>query len=180
MAIYIALLRAVNVSGHNKIRMADLKKTLESFGLSHVQTYIQSGNVLFESDDRPELIREQLENEIKREFGLSIDVIIRTAEELKQVIANCPFDEESLPEGAGLHVSFLAETPTQDRIALLSVLEGEPDQCQIVGRDLYLLLHQGVKNSKVLAVVPKLRVPATARNWRTVNKLIAMINEMEK
>jgi len=180
MTIYVALLRAINVSGHNKIRMTELKSMLESMGLQQVQTYIQSGNVVFEAREDAETLRLQIEEQIKSTFQLTIDVIIRTADELRQIVAQCPYDESTLPEDAGIHVSFVQSTPSQDRAALLTNMEEELDKCQLVGRDLYLLLHKGVKNSKVLAASTKIRVPATARNWRTVNKLLAMVDDLER
>ncbi|TCZ80145.1 DUF1697 domain-containing protein [Paenibacillus albiflavus] len=180
MTIYVALLRAINVSGHNMIKMAELKSMLESMGLQQIQTYIQSGNVVFEAKGDAETLRLQIEDQIKLTFQLTIDVIIRTADELRQIITECPYDENTLPEGAGIHVSFIQSTPPQDRAALLSNIEEELDKCHLVGRDLYLLLHKGVKNSKVLSASAKLRVPATVRNWRTVNKLLAMVDDIER
>ena len=94
MTIYIALLRGINVGGKNIIKMSDLKRVFEGIGLYEVQTYIQSGNVLFKSNEEEEALRMKIEHEIAKVFGFSVPVILRTATELKQIIRNCPFSEE--------------------------------------------------------------------------------------
>jgi uncharacterized protein (DUF1697 family) len=98
MSIFVALLRGVNVGGKNKIKMTDLKSMFEGIGLSRVKTYIQSGNVLFESDEKEEVLRQKLEQEIESTFGFAIKVVLRTSEELKKVAENCPFVKEEIAE----------------------------------------------------------------------------------
>ncbi|MGC1239930.1 MAG: DUF1697 domain-containing protein, partial [Chryseosolibacter sp.] len=90
MTIYIALLRGINVGGKNKIKMEDLREALGAMGLSRVQTYIQSGNILFESDEDEATLCHRIEQEVEKVFGLSIKVIIRASEELKKIAATCP------------------------------------------------------------------------------------------
>ncbi|WP_442598727.1 DUF1697 domain-containing protein [Neobacillus sp. D3-1R] len=117
MAIYVALLRGINVGGKNIIKMADLKHTFETIGLSRVKTYIQSGNVLFESEKEEITLRNQLENKIQEVFGLSVPITLRTADEFKLVAENCPFTDaeisaaEASAEGESLYVAFLTEEP---------------------------------------------------------------------
>ncbi|QNG58216.1 DUF1697 domain-containing protein [Bacillus sp. PAMC26568] len=171
MTIYIALLRGINVGGHNKIKMADLKSLLESMGLNRVKTYIQSGNVLFESDEPEDLLRERIEQEIIGGFGLSVPVILRKAMEFEQIIKVCPFKAENLPEGESLHISFLAEAPSQDAISHVLTYKSDIEECEIKGKEVYLILRQGFRNSKVLIQLQKLEVQGTLRNWKTVNKL---------
>ena len=177
--IYIALLRGINVGGHNMIKMAELKQVLEKMGLQKVKTYIQSGNVLFESEKEADTLSQQLEEEIKKEFGFSVPVVLRTAEELDQVINDCPFSIDSLLEGESVQVAFLTETPSLDGINQLSAVNSGMDEYQINGRNVYLFFRQSIRNSKLATQLPKLGVPATVRNWKTVIKLAAMVRDLE-
>lgn len=185
MTIYIALLRGINVGGKNMIKMAELKRMFEGMGLSRVKTYIQSGNVLFETDEEEEILCKRLEQEIKRAFGFAVSVILRTSEELKQVAENCPFSDEELSaaettaEGESLYVSFFQKAPSQEGLERLNAVKSESDEYRIEGRDIYLLFHQSIRNSKLANNLQKLNVPVTVRNWKTINKLVALATEME-
>lgn len=179
MNIYIALLRGINVGGNHMIKMSELKSMMESIGVSRVKTYIQSGNIIFESVEGAKDLQQKIEEEIKLEFGFSISVIIRTSEELNRVIKNCPFREDTLTEGEGVHVSFLSKAPSEEKINLLMKSSSDKEELHIQGKDMYLLIRQGVKNSKLFTNLHKLGIPATVRNWRTVNKLAAMANELK-
>jgi len=180
MALYIALLRGINVGGNNKIKMADLREALGSLGLTRVQTYIQSGNVLFESDEDEAPLRRRIEQTIEQKFGLSIKVILRTSAELRTIVENCPFtdkqiaDAEANSEAECLYVSMLLEEPPADRMEKLKAFDAKDDQYRLAGRNLYLLYSQSIRNSKLSAQVEKLGVPSTVRNWKTINKLIAL------
>src|SRR3954471_17899006 len=98
MTIYIALLRGINVGKNNRIKMADLKNLLETMGLQKVKTYIQSGNVMFETNDEGSQLSQRLEDEISKTFGFPVPVILRTAEEYEQIIRDCPYSFDSLKE----------------------------------------------------------------------------------
>jgi uncharacterized protein (DUF1697 family) len=184
MAIYIALLRGINVGGKNIIKMAELRKTLEQLGLLRVQTYIQSGNVLFESDEDEESLRKQLENEIENVFHISLAVILRTVEELNFIAANCPYtageiaEAESMSDAESLYVAFLPKEPSKESLARLEVLQTENDQLRTKGREIYLLYRHSILKSKLANNLPKLDVPATVRNWKTVSKLVTLANAM--
>ncbi len=182
--IYIALLRGINVGGHNKIRMAELKQALEKIGLDRVQTYIQSGNVLFVSKKEEGPLRQQIEEQIRAVFGISIHVVLRTKAELERIIAHCPFSETTIAEakassaGESLYVSLLLETPPKERIERLAASGNGDDEYRIEGRDVYLLFRHSIRNAKLAGNVEKLGVPATVRNWNTINKLAAMAEAM--
>ena len=90
MTVYIALLRGINVGGKNIIRMADLKRVFETIGFCEVKTYIQSGNVLFKSNEAEESLCNKIEHEIEVVFGIPVKIILRTSTELEQIILNCP------------------------------------------------------------------------------------------
>lgn len=180
MSVYIALLRGINVGGKNIIKMADLKRTFEAIGLSQVQTYIQSGNVLFVSDEEEEPLRKRIEHEIETVFGLAVTVVLRTAAELEDIIRNCPFSEEEISEaessseGERLYVSLMTQVPSQEGIERLDSYRSESDEYRIEGREVYLLFRHSIRNSKLANNLQKLDVPATVRNWKTISKLEAL------
>ncbi|MDF2608144.1 MAG: cytoplasmic protein [Bacillales bacterium] len=183
MKTYIALLRGINVGGRNKIKMADLKEMLESIGLRKVQTYIQSGNVLFESNETEEILKIIIEKEIENKLGFFINVVLRRAEELERVINNCPFSDEEIneaeslnSEGESLYVAFLDQTPMAENIETLNKYKHESEDYRIIQRDIYFLFHSSIRNSKLVNNLHRLGVSATVRNWKTVNK----INELSK
>ncbi|MFE0554306.1 DUF1697 domain-containing protein [Paenibacillus lautus] len=185
MTIYIALLRGINVGGHNKIKMADLRKMLEHMGLARVQTYIQSGNVLFESAESKETLRVQMEQGILETFGFSISVILRTSEEIEGIVRNCPFSEETIrqaeeaSEFESLYVAMLPEAPAAEDVEKLRLYVNEKETFEVIGEEVYLLFKESVRNSKLAVQLTKLGVPMTMRNWKTMNKLVQLSQTMK-
>ncbi|REK77578.1 DUF1697 domain-containing protein [Paenibacillus paeoniae] len=185
MSIYIALLRGINVGGKNKIKMAELRESLGTIGLQRVQTYIQSGNILFESNEEEQPLRERIEQTIEADFGLAIKVVMRTLDELRSIKGNLPFSEQQVAEakasaeGEVLYVSMLLERPLPDKLEKLGSIDTGEDRYVLDGINLYLLYSLSVRNSKLSAHVEKLGVPSTVRNWNTINKLIELGSEME-
>jgi uncharacterized protein (DUF1697 family) len=178
MMIYVALLRGINVGGHNKVKMADLKRLFETMGFGKVQTYIQSGNVLFESEEGANLVQQRIEQEFSEVFAFSVPVILRTAMELEGIIRDCPFQTDALTEGESLNLAFLSEVPSEDAINHLLTFRSDVEECEIEGKDVYLFLRQSIRNSKLSIHLQKLGVSATIRNWRTINKLATMAKAM--
>lgn len=179
---YIALLRAVNVGGQHKIKMTDLRDTLESIGLQQVQTYIQSGNILFESNAAESALQTQISNSIEDRFGFPVDVILRTSTELANLVENSPFLElgesgETASGPAKIHVALLNEPPGQGSTERLERYANEQEQYRMVGRDVYLYLNQGMGHSQLAPQVHKLGVPATVRNWKTLTKLHSLAHD---
>lgn len=117
MKTYIALLRGINVGGNKMIKMAELKRILEEMGLGRVQTYIQSGNVLFESEEEEGPLQTNIEEEIKKVFGFPVAVLLRTYAELKSLIAHCPFSLDSLAEGESIQFLYW-RNPLPRRISI--------------------------------------------------------------
>jgi uncharacterized protein (DUF1697 family) len=183
---YIALLRGVNVGGKNMIKMADLKRMFEGMGLHQVQTYIQSGNVLFRSDEEEAALRKRIEHEFERFFGFSVIIVLRTVAELENIIRNCPFSEESKAEAEStsetetLYVALLLQSPPKEGIERLTAYSSKSEELRIDGRDVFLLFHHSIRNSKLANNLHKLGVPMTVRNWKTINKLVALANVMEE
>lgn len=178
MTIYIALFRGINVGGHNIIKMAELRNLFETMGLANVKTYIQSGNVVFESIEEEKTLRDQIENEVEKSFGFPVSIILRTSSQLEEIIHHCPFPVENLLEGESVHVAFLAEEPAQEGVDRLHSFESDDEQFRLLGKELYLFFRQSIRNSKLAAQLQKLGVPATVRNWRTTCKLASMAKEM--
>lgn len=177
MSIYIALFRGINVGGKNIVKMAELKRMFEGLGFGKVVTYIQSGNVLFESNEEEAMLQRKIEDEFLKVFGFSTSVIFRKSVELERIINNCPFsreailEAESTCEGESLYVALLRQLPTQEGIERLNAYSSNYDQFQIEGREVYLLFHHSIRNSKLAINLHRLEVPATVRNWKTLNKL---------
>lgn len=176
LGIWVALLRGINVSGHRLIKMAELQRMCEALGLGRVRTYIQSGNVLFESDEEREALRRRMEAQIEETFGFDVPVVLCTVDEMERIIANCPF---AAGEGESLHVALLAEAPPQEGIDRLAAVDTGSDEYRAIGSEVYLLYRQPSHKSKLTGALleKKLGVAATARNWQTMTRLTAMARE---
>ncbi|GIP47306.1 hypothetical protein D3C76_33810 [compost metagenome] len=184
MTIHIALLRGINVGGKNIIKMAELKRSLTEQGFSEVQTYIQSGNILFASEEEGALGL-RMEEVIRRDFGLDIPVVLRTASELRATAEGCPFTPEEIAAaeaastGECLYVAFLRSEPTAEALKRFAAYANEQELFRTSGREVYLLFKESVRNSKLAANLQKLDAYATVRNWKTVGKLLSLAEGME-
>lgn len=175
MQTIIALFRGINVGGKNRLRMADLTDLLADLGLRHIQTYIQSGNVLFQSED-PDLahLADQISRLVGERCGFIPSVLLLTAQALTEAAAQNPFPAGEA-EPKSLHLFFLASAPTAPDLAALESIKTATEQFRLVGNVFYLYAPDGVGRSKLAANVEKLLgVEATARNWNTVSKLVEM------
>lgn len=179
MTIYVALLRGINVGGHNKIKMAELREVLEKAGCKQVQTYIQSGNVILASDLDADSLQDLIEKEINSAFGLNIPVIIRSGADFTAILRQCPYDEASLQEGESIHVSMLSGIPTAEGMERLAAVDRGIDEYTIIGPDLYMLIRNKFNESKLADSLNKLGTPGTVRNWKTMNKLADMVKELQ-
>ncbi len=182
MNVYIALLRGINVGGKNIIKMAELKKVFESIGLYEVQTYIQSGNVLFKSNEDEEHLRRKIETGIESFFGFSCVVVLRTVTELKQIIINLPFSEEEVSDAESssqsecLYVALLNHAPSTEKIGCLEEYRSLNDDYRIIGREVFILLRHSIRDSKLANNLHKLDMSMTIRNWKTINKVYDLAN----
>jgi uncharacterized protein (DUF1697 family) len=177
MPIYAAMLRGINVGGHKKIKMDQLRDSLEKIGLQQVKTYIQSGNVVFKAPKAaPAALSRKIEKQILADFGHSVSVLTRTADQMEQTIANNPLLKERGIDEEKLHVMFLSEIPSPEAIKQLAALTNPPDQFRHLGHALYFHLPNGMSESVLMKkpVDRVLGVITTTRNWRTVNTLHQM------
>jgi uncharacterized protein (DUF1697 family) len=182
MAAIVSMLRAVNVGGHNKIKMDALRSLYESLKLREPQSYVQSGNVVFKTDER-DLVRltKKIENGIEQTFGFRPDVVLRTSSDLRDVVAKNPFAKRRDIEPGKLQVHFLAGDPGAEARANVLKLKTDPEELRIYGRELYIYFLNGMGKSKLswAAVNKALKTPGTCRNWNTVTKLLEMAESLE-
>ena len=177
MILQLALLRGINVGGKNKLPMRDLSALFVEAGCENVRTFIQSGNVVFSSNARvSKNLGSVISSGIEERFGLRVPVILRTAEQLRDVISNNPYHRAGKPEDY-LHVVFLADLPSAANVAVLDPNRSSPDEFIVRGQEIYLHLPNGAGNSKLTNAWfdSKLSTISTVRNWRTVNKLLEMM-----
>ena len=174
IVMYVALLRGINVGGKNLVPMNDLKAVVAGLGHRDVSTYIASGNVVFTSARGDEAaIAAGVEAGIKKAFGLSIPVVLRTHDELAVVAAHNPFPGEDL---ARLYVTFLGRPPTGRALTRLDPTRSAPDEYAVRGRDIYLNLPAGFGKTALTADYFQkcLGTTATTRNWNTVRRLVEL------
>jgi uncharacterized protein (DUF1697 family) len=180
MQTYIALLRAVNVGGTGKLPMADLRRLLAGLGYNKVETYIQSGNAVFDARETRDKIGAAITAGLEKLTGTKVEVILRTHAELDQIIAANPFAAEASADGARVHVGFLAaRAGSQADAGLAGIIAKYPtrrDRFHLAGDTLYLHLPDGAAETKFSGKTldRALGVAATARNWNTVLKLHTM------
>lgn len=170
---YVALLRGVNVGGHAKLPMADLRKVLEDLGYTDVTTYLQSGNAVFTSPQgNPEVLEHEIEEALTRDLGLSTRVMLRTGSELEALIENNPFPAAAV-KPTTLFAAFLSAPMDLERLDAVNLDQFEPDQFRPADRAIYLWYPNGAGRSKLSSAFleRRLGVAATARNWNTVTKL---------
>jgi uncharacterized protein (DUF1697 family) len=161
--------------------MDSLRDVCSSLKLRSPQTYIQSGNVVFGATERDlgKLAR-RIADCIEKGYGFRPNVMLRTAAEMRDVIARNPFASRKNIDPAKLVVSFLAEAPgAEDAKRLLGIKVG-PEELRVSGRELYIYFPDGQGRSKLPPVLDRtVKIPTTARNWNTVNRLLAMAEGLE-
>lgn len=177
MSTFISMLRGINVSGHNKIGMADLKYLYESLNFRHVLTYVQSGNVIFDSTiwDVPKLTS-IIESAILKSFGLTVPVVIRNNTDFQRIINNNPFLINRNEDPAKFHVTFLLNSPAKSDLIKLPSSPNDNDEFILSGNEIFLFCPNGYGNTKLNNnfFEKKLNTTATTRNWNTVNTLYKM------
>jgi uncharacterized protein (DUF1697 family) len=175
--IYIAMLRGINVSGKNIIKMEDLRRSFEAMGFDGVSTYVQSGNVIFESAKASSTVLSQrIGEKILHDFGFAVALILKTPNELKTVVGANPFVKKSTIDHSKLYVTFLSRPPSTTALRNLDALKAGPDEFFITGREIYLYCPNGYGRTKLSNNVFErmLSVAATTRNWKTAHMLLEM------
>lgn len=177
MTTQILLLRGVNVGGHNRLPMADLRALLEALGYSDIATYLQSGNAVCNAEDSPEVVAAQVAAALESGLSLSVPVVVRTAGQLEALVAANPLlDLDDDPKR--LHVTFLDGPPDADHLNALAEEAGElaPERIEVVGADAFLHTPGGFGVTRFTSLFLERRLGrvATTRNWRTVLALAEM------
>ena len=192
MATHVALLRGINVGGRNKVPMADLREVVTSLGHTGVTTYIQSGNVLFTTDSASTSeLASALESAITDRFGIWASVVVLSRDDLARILQDNPYPDEPNPKL--VHVVFLNGEPPaglRERIAAAQsavAAKGSPDTVTAIGQALFLHTPDGFGNSELAQSLFRIISPpakekraglaATARNWATATKLLALCDE---
>jgi uncharacterized protein (DUF1697 family) len=178
LSAHVVLLRGINVGSHNRIAMPRLREALGEAGFEDVRTYLQSGNVVLRSDAMPGQVERESKRCIHAEFGLEIDVVVRTAHELAEVVGRDPFGELA-SDHKRYQVSFLAaelEPAVAEKVAQTAA---PAERVLVSGREIYAWHPEGVARSRLWALLAgrSLGVAATARNWSTVTSLLALVEQ---
>ena len=173
---FICLIRGVNVGGNKLLKMDALRALCDAIGLKDAKTYLQSGNVVFRSSLDRGVLAKRIEEGIRKATGFEAKVILRTADEMRDVIAANPFTAGPQRNPKALLVAFLGGSISKDAKALLQKLKIESEELYVGDRELYLYLPAGIADSKLSNALTekKIGVNVTARNWNTVNALLEM------
>lgn len=179
MKTYIGLLRGINVGGQKKVPMAELREVLTHCGFQNVQTYIQSGNVIFQSLEENQTNLEQIiQNKINKQFGFDVSVIVKTSIEVEHILNNCPFSEAKKEKS---YFTLLGNIPEESFIKSISN-EIYKDEAFIVKANcVYFYSETGYGNAKCNNnfFERKLKVTATTRNYKTIVKLVSLSAEID-
>ena len=178
---YIALLRGINVGGNKVIKMKDLVEMFVSFGFKNVKTFIQSGNVIFDSPKiNTELVKSKIENGLNKSLGYSVDVILRTREELSNIVKNNPFKKEIDQPNTKLYVTFLSKLPENKIKKIVSSYDNELETFKINNLQVYIFIRKNDIQKTVFStnfLEKKLGLLGTTRNWNSINKILKLANE---
>ena len=177
MPTYISMLRGINVGGHKRIKMNQLRNSFEALGFEQVKTYIQSGNVVFRAGKLSTVtLSRKVEAKILNDFGFAVSVISRTQDEMEKTIQDNPFLKERGIDQTKLHVTFLSEAPAPAALKKMQALIAAPDQSRCAGKEIYFYLPNGVSQSSLWKTPWEraLSVVTTMRNWKTVSSLYQM------
>ncbi len=180
MAIYVSMLRGINVGGNKRMKMEKLREAFEALGLERVKTFIQSGNVVFHAAKAsPVAFSKKIEARLVADFGFSVPVVTRTADEMLKAIESNPFLKERGIDREKLHVMFLSDTPAPEALKKLEAFTTAPDRSRCLGKEIYLYLPNGAGESKLMKAPldRALSVVTTTRNWKTVNALYQMCQD---
>ena len=175
MPIYVAFLRAINVGGKNVIKMSELNECLETVHLKHIQTFLQSGNIIFESEfTDTEKLQALIQHAIEFVFSLSVPVIVRTHEEMENVLATKPFDNFIEAPKSKNFIIYLQNAPTEMALATFKPVDGKGDEFKIEGKNIFIYCQNPYNESKLQNgfFEKKLLCFATTRNFNTSTEIL--------
>ncbi|MBC7412228.1 MAG: DUF1697 domain-containing protein [Bacteroidia bacterium] len=179
MQTYLSLLRGINVSGQKSIKMQDLKALYQNLNFANVTTYIQSGNVVFKSaKTNTNELAQLIATKIKQQYNFDVPVQVLTLNELAEIVNNNPYVATAPLEQ--LHVTILSAPPTTEKLAVLALLPHGNDTYVISNTTVYLRCTNGYGTTKLTNnyIESKLKTSATTRNWKTINVLLGMMQDV--
>jgi uncharacterized protein (DUF1697 family) len=176
VAQHIALLRAINLGPSRRIAMGELRALLSQRGYGPVRTHLASGNVLLYSDAVGEELARELEQQLADAFKLDVPVVVRSREELADVVSRNPLGAPAAADPRRYQVTFLSQTPSVDLLARIDAAAIAPEQVAVSGREVFAWHPDGIISSPLARLLggPRLGVTATARNWNTVTALLRL------
>jgi uncharacterized protein (DUF1697 family) len=181
MQTYISILRGINVSGHRKMKMDALQQLYTNLGFSNVQTYIQSGNVVFQYKKTSlQDIEQAISKKVLEQFGFDVPVIVLEKEELNQIIRNNPFISDPSKDIKFLHITFLSAEPSKVAYNKIDEEHYNGDEFKIINKSIYLYCPNGYGKTKLTNSFfeNKLKVTATTRNWKTTKELLLISEKL--
>jgi uncharacterized protein (DUF1697 family) len=180
MPVYVALLRAINVGGHRRVVMAELRAFLAELELEDPRTLLQSGNVVFKSPSRSSANLERLlETEAEKGLGLRTEFVIRSAREWKQIVAENPFRDEAKRDPSHLLVTLFKKTPAQKNLKALQASIRGRERVLTRRKQAYIIYPDGIGRSRLTSArIEKTLGTGTGRSWNTVLKLAALVDEL--
>ena len=179
MQTFIALLRGINVGGQKKIPMAELRSILNKTALKNVSTYIQTGNIIFQTSESDKtLLEELIHSEIKQYFGFEVDVLIVSNKDIQRILNDCPFSNDIKEKS---YFMMLHDIPTEEMIKIASEKIYEEEDYKIINDCIYYYCPKGFGQAKfnMNFFERKLNTFATARNYNTILKLLSLSEELE-
>ncbi|MGN6467917.1 MAG: DUF1697 domain-containing protein [Rhizobiaceae bacterium] len=180
-SVFVALYRGINVGGNNPVKMEALRAMHDALGHKDAKTYVQSGNVVFRAAGTDKALESAIAAAFEKEFGFPAKVMVRGARDWKKIVADNPYAKEAAADPKKVHVEICHGAPDKERIAALLEKTGGPEAFEIVGHTLYMHAPDGIGRSKFAAGLERAcAVPATGRNWRTVEALQAIAEELKR
>jgi uncharacterized protein (DUF1697 family) len=178
MTTHLALLRGINVSGHNMMKMEALKTMLENIGFQNVRTYLQSGNVFVESEEEASKVGFMIKQEIFKVFGHEVPTIVITKKDLELCFKNNPYLKEKEVDTKKLYVAFVSTALKSENINDLKISQFKPDEASIDANRIFIKYAIGAGKTRLEGkyIEKKLNVIVTMRNWNTVTNLLAIYN----
>ncbi len=177
MAVWVSLLRGINLGARNRVNMPKLREALAGAGFTDVRTYLQSGNVITRSQhSSPQQVAEDVRAVLRDRFSLDVPVIVRSPQHLSNVLHWCPFPEDALTRPAAVHLLHLASQPATEQVAALLAEDWEPDAITAQGLEVVIRYAESMHASRLQhsKLLNQLGVDGTARNWRTLQALVEL------
>jgi uncharacterized protein (DUF1697 family) len=175
---WVSLLRGINLGSHNKVNMPRLREALAEAGFAEIRTYVQSGNIVADSSHRkPETVAVAVHGVVLTTFGVKAPVVVRTPDQMRAVVAWCPFAEEAKQRPTAVHVLHLTAVPDPGRAAAALDTDWGPDQLVIDGTEAAICYAETMHDSRLqhATLLKRLGVDGTARNWRTVEAITQLL-----